>query len=75
LRGRYAPWGAISTPSRIRPASVPTASGIRPDTCRGSANALHTDGLGSVRAVTDAAGLTVERTTYRRSEWALMRWL
>ena len=28
-------------------------------------NALHADGLGSVRAVTDGAGAVVERTTYR----------
>src|SRR5690606_16287284 len=28
-------------------------------------NALHADGLGSVRAVTDGAGTVVERTTYR----------
>lgn len=29
------------------------------------ANPLHLDGLGSVRAVTDAAGLAAERATYR----------
>ena len=28
-------------------------------------SALHADGLGSVRAVTDGAGAVVERTTYR----------
>lgn len=28
-------------------------------------NALHMDGLGSVRAVTDEAGLAAERSTYR----------